>query len=115
LGYNSWAYKYTCYILAGLFAAVAGVLYAYFNGFISPSEVGLALSGEVMLMVILGGSETLLGAAVGGLVIVLLKHFVSIYTEHWELILGMVFVLTIFYARRGIMGYLEELWLKVRR
>lgn len=110
LGYNTFLHKYVCFIVAGLFAGLAGVLYAYFNGFVSPSEAGVGNSGEAMLMVILGGVGTLFGSAIGAGVLVLLKHFVSIYTEHWPLIVGIAFVFTIFYAPRGIGGYLLPLW-----
>ena len=110
LGYNTFLHKYICFIVAGLFAGLAGVLYAFFNGFISPAEAGVGNSGEVMLMVILGGAGTLFGSAMGAGVIVLMKHYVSIYTEHWPLIVGIAFVLTIFFAPRGIGGYLLPLW-----
>lgn len=110
LGYNTFLHKYICFMVAGLFAGLAGVLYAYFNGFISPAEAGVGNSGEVMLMVILGGVGTLFGSVIGAGVIVLLKHFVSIYTEHWPLIVGIAFIFTIFYAPRGIGGYLLPIW-----
>jgi branched-chain amino acid transport system permease protein len=112
LGYNTFLHKYVCFIVAGVFAGVAGVLYAYFNGFVCPVDAGIPNSGECMLMVILGGAGTLFGPALGSAVIVLLKHFVSIYTEHWPLIVGIAFVVTIIYTPRGVSGYLLPLWKK---
>jgi branched-chain amino acid transport system permease protein len=112
LGYNTFSYKYVCYIIAGFFGGVAGVLYAYFNGFVSPIELGIGSSGEIMLMVILGGPGTLFGPALGAGVIVLMKHFVSIYTEYWLWVIGLAFILTIVYLPRGIGGYLLQFWRK---
>lgn len=110
LGYNTFSYKYLCYIIAGFFGGVAGVLYAYFNGFVSPLELSVGGSGEIMLMVILGGPGTLFGPALGAGVIVLMKHFVSIYTEYWQWIVGLAFILTILYLPQGIGGYMLRIW-----
>jgi branched-chain amino acid transport system permease protein len=110
LGYNTFSYKYLCYIIAGFFGGVGGVLYVYFNGFVSPLELSIGSSGEIMLMVILGGPGTLFGPVMGACVIVLMKHFVSIYTEYWQWIIGLTFILTILYLPRGIGGYLLIIW-----
>jgi branched-chain amino acid transport system permease protein len=110
LGYNTFRYKYVAYVAAGFFGGVAGVLYAYFNGFVSPIEMSVGSSGEVMLMVILGGPGTLFGPALGACVIVLMKHFVSTYTEYWLWVVGVAFILTIMYLPRGIGGYLLQIW-----
>ncbi len=110
LGYNTFSYKYVCYIIAGFFGGVAGVLYAYFNGFVSPVELSIGSSGEVMLMVILGGPGTIFGPALGAGVILLMKHFVSIYTEYWLWVIGLAFILTILYLPRGIGGYMLQFW-----
>jgi branched-chain amino acid transport system permease protein len=109
LGYHVWLHKYIGFIIAGSFGGFAGVLWAYYNGFVSPGDVELATSVEVLLMVALGGRGTLLGPAVGAGVIVLLKNFVSVYTHRWLLILGAVYVLTIIYAPEGIVGAVKQL------
>jgi branched-chain amino acid transport system permease protein len=109
LGYHVWLHKYIGFIIAGTFGGFAGVLWAYYNGFVSPGDVELATSVEVLLMVALGGRGTLLGPAVGAGVIVLLKNFVSVYTHRWLLILGAVYVLTIIYAPEGIVGAVKQL------
>jgi branched-chain amino acid transport system permease protein len=112
LGYNTFVYKYICYIIAGGFSGVAGVLYAYFNGFVGPKEVGIATSGEALITVVVGGAGTLFGPALAAGIVVALKHFVTIYTSYWMLILGMSFVLIVIYLRRGIGGYLLQFWRK---
>jgi branched-chain amino acid transport system permease protein len=86
---------------------VAGVLWAYYNGFVSPVEVQLVTSVEALLMVALGGSGTLVGPALGAGIIVFLKNFVSVYTKRWLLILGLVYIGVIVLAPRGLAGALR--------
>ena len=73
LGYNVWLHKYLSFILAGAFAGLAGVLWAYYNGFVSPVELQLVTSVEILLMVAMGGPGTLVGPALGAGVIVFLR------------------------------------------
>jgi branched-chain amino acid transport system permease protein len=80
LGYDVWLHKYLAFVLAGAFAGFAGVIWAYYNGFVSPVDVQLVTSVETLLMVALGGPGTLAGPALGAAVIVFLKNFVSVYT-----------------------------------
>jgi branched-chain amino acid transport system permease protein len=109
LGYHVWLHKYLGFVIAGVVGGFSGVLWAYYNGFVSPGDLELATSVEVLLMVALGGRGTLVGPAVGAGVIVLLKNFVSVYTQRWLLILGVVYVLTIIYAPEGIVGAIRPL------
>jgi branched-chain amino acid transport system permease protein len=108
LGYNVWFHKYLAFILAGAFAGLAGVLWAFYNGFVSPVEVQLVTSVETLLMVALGGPGTLIGPAVGAGVIVFLKNFVSVYTKRWLLILGGVYIGVILFAPQGLIGTLRR-------
>jgi branched-chain amino acid transport system permease protein len=108
LGYNVWLHKYIAFIISGGVAGFAGVLWAHYNGFVSPSDLDLAVSIEILLMVALGGRGTLFGASVGAAVIVLLKNLVSVYTQRWLLLLGIVYIFTIRYAPDGIVGALKQ-------
>ncbi len=108
LGYNVWLHKYLSFILAAFFAGVAGVLWAYYNGFVSPVEVQLVTSVEALLMVALGGPGTLVGPALGAGIIVFLKNFVSVYTKRWLLILGAVYIGVIIFAPGGVMGLFKK-------
>jgi len=108
LGYNVWLYKYTAFILAGVFAGVAGNLFAYYNGFVSPSYVSIIFSATALIMVILGGAGTIFGAALGAIVIVYLENVISVYTERWLLILGAIYVLVTLFAPNGLVGLLRE-------
>ena len=102
LGYNVWLYKFAAFVAAGFFAGVAGVLFVYYNGFVSTTEVSVVLSAEVFLMVVLGGSGTLLGPAFGAAAVVLLRNIISSYTAHWLLILGIIYVGVVMFAPNGI-------------
>jgi len=107
LGYNVWLHKYLAFVLAGFFAGWAGMLWSYYNGFVSPVDVQLVTSVEALLMVALGGPGTLAGPAIGAAVIVFLKNFVSVYTKRWLLILGGVYIGVILFAPSGIVGALR--------
>ncbi len=107
LGYNVWLHKYLAFVLAGFFAGCAGMLWSYYNGFVSPVDVQLVTSVEALLMVALGGPGTLAGPALGAAIIVFLKNFVSVYTKRWLLILGAVYIGVILWAPRGVLGALR--------
>jgi branched-chain amino acid transport system permease protein len=114
LGYNTWLYRYIAFIIGGLFAGVAGVLYVHYNGFISPEGVGMGASGLLWLMLIIGGSGTLWGGFIGSGIILSLQYFVSGFTpERWPLVLGVCFVGVIMFYRGGIMPQVFNLWEKV--
>ncbi|OFW15654.1 MAG: hypothetical protein A3F70_06865 [Acidobacteria bacterium RIFCSPLOWO2_12_FULL_67_14] len=102
LGFNTWLHCYLAYVIAGLFASVAGVLWAYYNGFVSPTYLDLTASSELFLMVTLGGPATLAGPVVGAGLIVLLKNVMSAYTARWLLVLGMVYIVAVLTAPQGL-------------
>jgi branched-chain amino acid transport system permease protein len=104
LGYNVILHKLLAFILSGLVAGVSGLLYAWYNQFISPSAVNLAASTEGILMVVLGGAGTLLGPVLGATVIVLVKNLLSMYVARWPTILGLLFIVVVLFAHDGILG-----------
>ena len=112
LGYHVWLHKYLGFVIAGGVGGFAGVFWAYYNGFVSPADLELATSVEILLMVALGGRGTLLGPALGAALIVGLKNLVSVYTHRWLLILGAVYIGTIVYAPEGIVGALRQWTMK---
>ena len=103
LGYNVWLHKYICFVIASFFGGVSGVLFIFYNGFISPPTLEVTSNMETLLMVALGGPGTIIGPFIGAFVIVLLKNFVSVYTGRWLFILGAIYVLTILYAPKGLL------------
>jgi len=109
LGYNVWLYKYINFIVTGLFAGLAGILFAYYNGFVHPSALGIGTSAKVLFMFILGGPGTLFGPLGGAGVIVFLENLISAYSERWQMFLGAIYVLIIIFAPRGIYGPMRQL------
>jgi branched-chain amino acid transport system permease protein len=112
LGYNIWLQKYIAFNVSAIFAGLAGVLLAYYNGFVGPSELHLVTSAEVLIMVILGGAGTLFGPAIGAGIIIFIKTFVSGYTEHWMIILGALYMATIIFAPQGVYRLFKQLFRK---
>ena len=78
-----------------------GCMWAYYNGFVSPTYLDLTASSELFLMVTLGGPATLVGPVLGAGIIVLLKNVMSAYTARWLLILGIVYIVAILAAPKG--------------
>jgi len=115
LGYNTWLYKYIAFIIAGLFAGVAGVLFAHWNMLISPRHLGITTSALGWFYVIIGGAGTTFGPVIGAAVVILLEFYASLYTpERWPLILGVLFIANVMFFRGGISPHLANLWKKVR-
>jgi branched-chain amino acid transport system permease protein len=102
LGFNTWLHGYVSYVCAGAFASIAGIMWAYYNGFVSPTYLELTASSELFLMVTLGGPATLVGPVIGAGAIVILKNVMSAYTARWLLILGIVYIVTILWAPQGL-------------
>jgi branched-chain amino acid transport system permease protein len=117
LGYNVPLHKFIAFVLAGFFSGVAGVIYVYYNNFVSPASVEFARSAEELLMVILGGSGTFWGPIVGSAIITTVRHQVSVYTDRWLMILGGIYVFTILVAPGGLVRGFWQLtdWIKARR
>jgi len=105
LGYNTWIYKYSAYIIASMFGSVAGVLTAYQNKIVTPDDYGFPISGMALLMCLVGGRASQIGAFIGAAIVVFLFRVVSQFTEHWLIIVGVVFVLVVLFAREGVLGY----------
>jgi branched-chain amino acid transport system permease protein len=113
LGHNVWLVRYLTFVSAGFWAAVSGLLYVYYHKFIHPQALGLTNSAEVLLMVIAGGSGTLLGPMAGAAIVVLLKNYVSAYVERWTMLLGFVFLAIVLFMPDGLVPGFRRLWLKV--
>ena len=95
---------------AGAAAALSGTLYAYYNGFVSPDDLYWTRSGEVLVMVLLGGAGTLAGPAVGAAAVLVLQNLASSFTQRWTMILGVAFILVVLVAPRGLAGLVVGRW-----
>jgi branched-chain amino acid transport system permease protein len=101
-------------VLAGAMASVAGMLLALFVSGAYPEFGFWTMSGEAIFMIMLGGTQLFLGPVVGALLLRLLDHFVTIYTEHHGLVLGTVILLIVLGLRQGVGDYIVD-WLARRR
>jgi branched-chain amino acid transport system permease protein len=110
LGYNVWLIRFLAILFSGFWAGVAGILFLYYNKFVSPQVVALTTSAEALLMVISGGSGTLLGPIVGAAMVVVMKNVVSAYIERWNLVLGVIFILIISFMPEGLVPGSVRLW-----
>jgi branched-chain amino acid transport system permease protein len=110
LGYNVWLIRFLAILFSGFWSGVAGLLFIYYNQFISPQVVALTTSAEALLMVISGGSGTLLGPIVGAAIVVAMKNVVSAYIERWNLVLGVIFILIISFMPEGLVPGSVRLW-----
>jgi branched-chain amino acid transport system ATP-binding protein len=105
LGFRTYSHKYVAFVLAGVAAAVAGILNATYNGIASPSDLSLDQSFSAMLMVILGGSGTVAGPVVGAIVVTALKYELStLWVNYWPIILGVIYVLVTVYLPNGVVS-----------
>ena len=102
LGYNVWLIQWLTFVMAGFWASIAGVLYVYYNLFLSPHAISLQQSAEILLMAILGGASTLTGPIVGAAIITLVKNVISTYVERWNTLLGVIFVVVIMFMPYGL-------------
>jgi branched-chain amino acid transport system permease protein len=102
LGYHVWMIRFWAFMLSGLLSAVSGVLFVYYNQFISPQALALTASAEGLLMVISGGAATLLGPVVGAALVVIVKNVVSAYIARWNFMLGAIFVAIVVLMPEGL-------------
>jgi len=108
LGFDTYRYRLACYVIAAMLCSLAGVLLGNFTGFISPDMIGWSRSGELIFMVIIGGTATLFGPLVGTIAFVLLEEFLSAITVYWHLIFGVLLVALVLYGKGGIHGWLSR-------
>lgn len=108
LGYNTWVFKYAIFVISGILASFAGLLSGYYRGIASPEDFYFMSTGHFLLMVLIGGRGTLIGPILGSFFVVFASNYLSAYTDEWMMILGIMFVLVVMFARKGIGGYLQE-------
>jgi len=106
LGFPTLRYRLTAFVIAGTMCGLAGVLLAALTNFASPAYMHWTRSGELLVMVILGGMGSLVGPILGAIALLSLEEVLSGWTEHWQVILGPILIVIVLFARRGLYGLL---------
>jgi branched-chain amino acid transport system permease protein len=115
LGYRTTQHLYVAFVISGAMASLAGVLYVYYNRFVSPVAASFQISVEVSLMAIVGGSGTIIGPFLGSGIVLGLRNWVSSFFELHTAIMGIVFIATILWAPAGIVGFVDRLRARVTK
>jgi branched-chain amino acid transport system permease protein len=108
IGINVAIHKLLALVIAGFFAGVAGSLFVVVDTAVFPDMLFWTLSLEVLIMCLLGGWFTFLGPFLGAAIIIVLRTYVSGFTDYWTLPLGILMILVIFFLPNGVLGYFEE-------
>ena len=109
LGRDPRPFKLVVFVIAAVFAGLAGALFAPFRGFASPEVRFWVFSGQALMMVTIGGIGTLVGPILGAMVFILIQEVLSSYTEHWMIFTGAVFVLIVIFLPGGLVGTARRL------
>jgi branched-chain amino acid transport system permease protein len=109
LGHDPRRIRLIVFVLSYFLAGIAGALYAGFARYVSPELFFWTVSGHVLVMVVLGGAGTLVGPMLGALAFFYIEHELSGLTESWGLALGIMFILVVIFAPRGLMGLVQGL------
>lgn len=109
LGYPTYWIKVAAFLIAAVYAGIGGLIATYNTGVITPTTMQLPRMIWILLMVILGGASYFWGPVVGAIVVVWLDVLISQVTERYNLVIGIIFVLTVLFAPNGILGYLDSL------
>jgi branched-chain amino acid transport system permease protein len=104
IGFSPYMYRLTAFVIAGAMGGLAGALLANHTNYLTPDYMHWTRSGEIMFMVILGGMGTSAGPVLGSFALLLLEDILSHWTEHWQVILGPLLVLSVLFFKRGLAG-----------
>ncbi|MBO6718277.1 MAG: branched-chain amino acid ABC transporter permease [Rhizobiaceae bacterium] len=104
VGIPPYRIRLVAFVISGMFTAVAGALFADLNRFVSPSMLSWQMSGELIVLIILGGVGRLFGPVAGAALFVLLEHWLGGITERWQFFLGLILLGVVLFARGGLIG-----------
>jgi branched-chain amino acid transport system permease protein len=115
LGFDVYRFQLAAYVIAGTIGGLSGFLLANATEFVSPAYMSWQRSGELIVMVLLGGMGSLTGAIIGTAAYLLLEEWLAGITEHWKVIFGPLLVLVVVFARGGLIGVAAELKRRLAR
>ena len=104
IGFSPYPYRLAAFVIAGAMCGLAGALYANHTNYITPNLMSWQQSGDMMFMVILGGMASTAGPVLGAFALLLVEDLLSGWTEHWQVILGPLLILSVIFFRRGLAG-----------
>jgi branched-chain amino acid transport system permease protein len=124
IGFPTYRYRLTCFVIAGALCGLSGALLANHTGFISPATMHWTRSGDLIVMVVLGGMASSFGPLIGAMTLLVLEELLPVLirllasgvveppvavkvAEYWQVVLGPLFLLVVLFARGGINGLLE--------
>ena len=105
--------QWTAFVLSGLFAGLAGALFAFSKGGVAPDSLSVTKSVDALVMVLLGGVQTLAGPVVGAAAFTWLHDTVARNTEYWRALMGVIMLVLVLLAPQGIAGYAQALWARM--
>ena len=108
VGFSPYPYRLAAFVIAGAVCGLAGALLVNHTAYLTPEFMNWTRSGELMFMVILGGIGSVAGPVLGAFALLLLEDLLSGWTQHWQIILGPLLVLSVLFFRRGLAGLLEK-------
>jgi branched-chain amino acid transport system permease protein len=108
IGFNVNASKLVLLTMLGFFAGISGGLYAQFQEFIATSTIDMGMSTNVLFMAFIGGIGYFWGPLIGSGIFVYLSEYLSSFTDRWELIFGLIFIIIVSFAPQGILGIVEK-------
>jgi branched-chain amino acid transport system permease protein len=106
IGFSPYPYRLAAFVIAGAVCGLAGALLVNHTAYLTPEFMNWTRSGELMFMVILGGMGSIAGPVLGAFALLLVEDALSGWTQHWQLILGPLLVLSVLFLRRGLSGLL---------
>jgi branched-chain amino acid transport system permease protein len=109
IGFPTYRYKLVAFVIAGTMCGLAGALLANHTDFVSPSVMYWTRSGDLIIMVVLGGMGSAAGPVFGAIALLVLEEALSGITEYWQIILGPLLLLVVLFARGGIDGLLGQI------
>ncbi|CEJ10074.1 leucine/isoleucine/valine transporter permease subunit [bacterium YEK0313] len=108
LGFDPFRYRLAAYVISGAICALSGALFANLGLFVAPAYMSWPRSGELIAMVVLGGTGSLSGAVIGAIGVILIEEWLAELTQHWKVIFGPLVVLVALFARGGIIRLIER-------
>lgn len=109
IGFTPFWYQLTAFVISGCMTSIAGVILANQAEFVSPAFLNWHISGELIVMVVLGGLGNLAGAIGGAVIALMLEEILNIFTNHWKLYFGIILVLVVLYSPKGVTGLIERI------